>query len=186
MLTKNGAQPGDRLVLSKPIGTGTITTALKRQEADPTDVSEAVGWMKRLNRTASELALQHQVQAATDITGYSLLGHAWEMASASGVGLRFTYEQIPFLRGAHRYAAEFIFPGGSADNRLYFSPHVQFAAEINEAQQMLLFDAQTSGGLLMAVPAGELERMLEAAAAAGQNLWVIGEVIPGNQIQVTH
>lgn len=185
MLTKRGARPGDRLLLSKPLGTGTITTALKRQLADPTDVSEAVGWMKRLNRTASDLALQHKVQAATDITGFSLLGHAWEMASASAVGLRFSFEQIPFLRGAHRYAAEFIFPGGSTDNRLYFGPHVHFAAGIKEEQQLLLFDAQTSGGLLMAVPAAELEPLLEAAGPAGQNLWVVGEVTEGNRIEVT-
>lgn len=185
MLTKGGARPGDRLVLSKPLGTGTITTALKRQLADPTDVSEAVGWMKRLNRTASELALAHEVRAATDITGFSLLGHAWEMASASGVGMRFSYQQIPFLRGVHRYAADFIFPGGTADNRLYFSPHVSFADEIDEAQQMLLFDAQTSGGLLMAVPAGQLDPLLEAAGPAGQNLWVVGEVVSGNKITVT-
>lgn len=186
MLTKSGAHPGDKLVLSKPLGTGTITTALKRQQADPTDVSEAVGWMKRLNRTASELALKHQVQAATDITGYSLLGHAWEMASASGVGMRFSFDQIPFLRGAHRYAAEFIFPGGSADNRLYFGPHVRFEEGIDEAQQMLLFDAQTSGGLLMAVPAGQLDLLLEDAGPAGQNLWVIGDVVPGEEITVIH
>jgi selenide, water dikinase len=185
LLTKSGALPGDVLVLSKPLGTGTITTALKRELADPTDVSEAVGWMKRLNAAASQLALQHKVRSATDITGYSLLGHAWEMAAASGVGLRFSFEKLPFLRGAFRYAQEFIFPGGTADNRLYFGEHVRFAPEIEEAFQMLLFDTQTSGGLLMAVPADQVEAMFLEAASLGQNLWIVGEVVQGNQIQVT-
>jgi selenide, water dikinase len=181
MLTKGGARPGDRLVLTKPIGTGTITTALKRGQADPTDVSEAVGWMKRLNATAARLAVRHGVTSATDITGYSFLGHAWEMAAASGVGMRFSFEKIPFLRGAFRYAQELIFPGGSLDNRQYYQPHVFFAPELNEAQQMLLFDAQTSGGLLMAVPAGALDALMADAAVAGQNLWVVGEVLAGYQ-----
>lgn len=184
MMTKGGARPGDVLILSKPLGTGTITTALKGDKADPTDVSEAVGWMKRLNKTAGELALSHGVQSATDITGYSLLGHAWEMAKASGVGLRFHFEKIPFLRGALRYAQAFIFPGGSADNRLYFGQHVRFAPGIDEAMQMLLFDAQTSGGLLLAVPESQTDELFTAAAPLGQNLWRVGEVIDGNHIEV--
>ena len=91
MLTKGGVQPGDVLVLSKPLGFGTTTTALKRGVADPADVTEVVGWMKRLNKTASELGLAFGVRGGTDITGFSLLGHALEMAQASGVGLRLRY-----------------------------------------------------------------------------------------------
>lgn len=185
MLTKSGAQPGDLLVLSKPLGTGTITTALKRDLVDPTDVSEAVGWMKRLNASASQLALQHRVQAATDISGFSLLGHGWELAAASGVGLRFEFGKIPFLRGAFRYAQEFIFPGGSADNRIYFGEHVDFGPGMDEAWQMLLFDAQTSGGLLMAVPSDQIDSMRREAVRLGQNLWVVGEVLRGNRLEVT-
>lgn len=184
MITKGGARPGDVLVLSKPLGTGTITTALKGEKAEPEDVSEAVDWMKRLNKTASELALNHSVQSATDITGYSLLGHGWEMAKASGVGLRFYFEKIPFIRGALRYAQAFIFPGGSADNRLYFSPHVRFSPDIDEAMQMLLFDAQTSGGLLMAVPEAQVDALFNEAATKGLNLWNVGEVIDYNHIEV--
>ncbi len=172
-------------MLTKPIGTGTITTALKREQADPTDVSEAVGWMKRLNATAAGLAVRHGISSATDITGFSFLGHAWEMAEASGVGLQFSFEKIPFLRGAFRYAQAFIFPAGSLDNRQYYHDHVQFAPQLSESQQMLLFDAQTSGGLLMAVPADALEKLQEDAAEIGQNLWVVGEVIAGNHIEVS-
>jgi selenide,water dikinase len=184
MMTKGGLQIGDSLVISKPIGFGTITTALKRGEADPTDVSEAVGWMKILNKKASELAVEAGVRSATDITGFGLLGHAWEMAAASEVGLRFQFDQIPFTRGAQRSAQEWIFPGGSFDNRLYFSKYVEFAPAIDEPSQMLMYDAQTSGGLLLGVPAAQLAVLFEQAAQAGQLLWEIGEVIPGGKILV--
>lgn len=185
MLTKRGARAGDALVLSKPLGFGTTTTALKQGVADPDDVAEAVKWMKRLNKNAAELAVEFGVCAGTDVTGFSLLGHGWEMAEASGVGLRFIYGQIPFIRGARQYAERFIFPGGSSDNRLYFGPHVNFFPEIDEASQMLLFDAQTSGGLLLAVPPEVLDDMLARAGEIGQELWVVGEVVEGDEIEVT-
>lgn len=184
MLTKGGARPGDALVLSKPLGFGTTTTALKRSLADPQDVAEAVDWMKRLNKTASELAVEFNLRAGTDVTGFSLLGHAWEMAEASRVGLRFYFNRIPILKGALRYGREWIFPGGSSDNRLYYAEHVRFSPTLDEVSQMLLFDAQTSGGLLLAVPGDRLEGMLKRATELNQPLWTIGEVIPGDQIEV--
>lgn len=184
MLTKGGARPGDILLLSKPLGFGTTTTALKRGLADPTDVSEVVGWMKRLNKIASELAIEFGIKGGTDITGFSLLGHAWEMAQASGVGMQVNFERIPFTRGAHRYAQEHIFPGGSYDNRLFYSPHVSFDSKIDEPSQMLLFDAQTSGGLLLAVPKETLDKIGATAAKVGLMLWQVGEVVEGNQIEV--
>lgn len=184
MITKGGAQPGDILVLSKPLGFGTLTTALKREEADPMDVAEAVDWMKRLNREAAQLAVEFGLRAGTDVTGFGLLGHAWEVAAASGVGIRFDFGKVPFVRGARRYADEFIFPGGSSDNRLYFGSHVRFSAGIDEASQMLLFDAQTSGGLLLCVPADQLDDLLDRAAGLGQPLWPVGEVVDGAEILV--
>ena len=184
LITKSGARRGDVLVLSKPLGFGTTTTALKRGQADPADVSEVVGWMKRLNKVASELAIEAGVRGGTDITGYSLLGHGWELAEASGVGLRFFFEKIPFTNGARRYAHEGIFPGGSADNRLYYGSHVRFAEGIDEPSQMLLFDAQTSGGLLLCVPRHKLEGLLSQAARVGQALWEVGEVVDGGDIEV--
>lgn len=184
MLTKAGAQPGQVLVLSKPLGMGTLTTALKNDQADPTDISEAVGWMKRLNKTAAELAVAHGVRSATDVTGFSLLGHGWEMAAASGVGFRFYFHKVPFIRGAHRYAAEWIFPGGTSDNRQYYGQYVRFDETIELHNQMLLFDAQTSGGLLFAVPPDQVETLMESAARLGQLLWIVGEVITGDHIEV--
>ena len=184
MLTKGGLRPGDCLVLSKPLGFGVTTTALKREQAAPADVAEAVGWMKRLNRAASELAVEFGLHGGTDITGYSLLGHASEMAAASGVGLRFLYHRIPFLSCAQKYAEAWTFPGGASDNRLYFGAQVQFAAGLDEASQMLLFDPQTSGGLLLAVPPDKLDALLRRAAQVGLELWVVGEVLEGAGIEV--
>ncbi len=184
MLTKGGAHPGEALVLSKPIGFGTITTALKNGVADPADVAEAVEWMKRLNRTASELASDIGSRGCTDITGFSLLGHAYEMASTSRVGFRFIYDKIPILNSARRYAEEWEFPGGSYDNRAFYSDNIEFDQKIDEASQMLLFDAQTSGGLLLSIPAENVDSMLEKAAQLGQDLWVIGEVVEGEGIEV--
>ncbi len=184
MMSKAGARPGDRLLLSKPLGFGTTTTALKQGKAAAEDVEEVIGWMTRLNRDASRLAVEFGVRGATDVTGFSLLGHGCEMAAASGVGLRLRFSRIPFLKNAFRYAEAWIFPGGSHDNKLYFGDQVAFAPEIKEHLQMLLFDAQTSGGLLLAVPPEKSAAMLQAARSQGVPLWEIGEVTEGNGIEV--
>jgi selenide,water dikinase len=184
MITKSGAQVGDKLVLSKPLGFGTTSTALKRDMAEAEDVVEAVEWMKALNRIASELALEFGVRGGTDITGFSLLGHGYEIAKASRVSLRFSFKKIPFLQGAKRYAEKWIFPAGSLDNRAFFGKHVTFAPQIGEPSQMLLFDSQTSGGLLLSVPPENLEAFLARADEKGQVLWEVGEVIEGEAIEV--
>ena len=184
ILSKAGARVGDSLVLSKPLGFGVTTTALKGQVARAADVDEAVRWMTRLNKQASELALEFGARAATDITGFSLLGHAWEMASASGVAMRFSYARIPFISGATFYADQWLFPGGAADNARYFGPHVRFAPDLDEAARMLLFDPQTSGGLLFTVSAERVDGLLARAQQVGQPLWVIGQVVEGSGIEV--
>jgi selenide, water dikinase len=184
MVTKRGGEPGDILVLSKPLGFGATTTALKRQQAEPEDVAEAISWMSRLNRTAGELAAEAGVACGTDVTGFGLLGHSWELADASGVGLRFQFDKIPFLSGAAGYANEWIFPGGTLDNRAYFGPKVRFAGGIPETSQLLLFDAQTSGGLLLAVPADRVESLMQAGERRSQPLWIVGEMVEGSGIEV--
>ncbi len=183
-LSKRGAKPGDKLVLTKPLGFGTTTTALKQGKAEPQDIAEVVGWMKKLNKTASEIAVQLQLTTATDVTGFSLLGHAREIANLSRVGLHFDFQAIPFISCARKYGEEFIFPGGSADNRLYYSEYVDFSSSISEAEQMLLFDAQTSGGLLLVVPAEKINRLEEKAQELQQPFWVIGEVTNTQRIKV--
>ncbi len=184
LLTKGGARPGDQLVLTKPLGFGVTTTALKRQVAEPQDVAEVVSWMKQLNSAAAQLAREFNLRGATDITGYSLLGHALEMANASQVSLRINFAAIPFISAAHKYAQQWTFPGGAADNRLYFGSQVRFPPGLDEASQMLLFDPQTSGGLLLAVPPEKLPLLVHRAAEISLTVWHIGEVVTGSGITV--
>lgn len=183
-ITKGGARPGDVLILTKPLGFGVTTTAIKRGLATETDIEEAIRWMSRLNKTASEIAMEHSVRGGTDVTGYSLLGHGWEMAAASGVGLQIRFGQIPFLSCTQRFADEWTFPGGTSDNKLHFGPHVEFDPDLDEKSQMLLFDAQTSGGLLLSVPADQAGELLHSMSEANQPAWQIGKVIEGDKIIV--
>jgi selenide,water dikinase len=184
MLSKGGLKPGDALVLTKPLGFGVTTTALKREQADEKDVLEAVNWMKQLNEKACQLAVEFDLRGATDITGYSLLGHATEMAEASGVALKFEFNKIPFISGARKYAEMGCFAGGAFDNKTHFEPKVGFSGSIDEQAQMLLFDPQTSGGLLMGVPQEKLDSLRTKADKLGQKIWVIGKVQQGSGIQV--
>ena len=184
LLRKDGLQIGDKLVLTKPLGFGVTTTALKAQKAPPEDVEEVLGWMEKLNRDAAALARDHHLRAATDITGFGFLGHAWEMAEGAGVGMQIRFEDIPLLSCAKKHASAWRFPGGAADNKLYYSSHIQFDPGIPEEFEMLLYDPQTSGGLLLGVPADQIEGFLQEAASRDCPAWVIGEVIPGDMISV--
>jgi len=183
-ISKSGAKVGDVLIVTKPLGFGVTTTALKQQKADPADVDEVVGWMKKLNREAGALAVEFGLRGGTDVTGFSLLGHGLEMADASSVGFRLEMEKIPFVSCAQKYAGMWTFPGGASDNRLYFGPRVRFAPGITEERQMLLFDPQTSGGLLLSVPRSVSAAFLKQAHEIGQPVWVIGEVVEGAGIEV--
>jgi selenide,water dikinase len=184
VLTKGGVRPGDRLVLTKPLGFGVTTTALKREQASAADVAEVVSWMTRLNRAAGQLAVDCGLKGGTDVTGYSLLGHGWEMARASQVGFRLVFEQIPFVSCARRYAEAWAFPGGASDNHNYFGQFVRFATRFNEMEKMLLFDPQTSGGLLLAVPPDKIEGFRQRAVQLDQPFWEIGEALAGEGIEV--
>jgi selenide,water dikinase len=185
MLSKGGLKAGDALVLTKPLGFGVTTTALKQQRAEEQDVLEAVNWMKRLNKTASQLATEFRLQGGTDITGYSLSGHGMEMAEASGVSLQFNFADIPFIAGARKYAEQGIFPGGAFDNKKHFESRVSFGDSIDEPSQMLLFDPQTSGGLLLGVPRDQLDSFLAHARELEQAVWVVGSVEAGKGINVS-
>lgn len=184
LLRKRGARPGDRLVLSKPLSFGVVTTALKQQKADARDVAEAVHWMTLLNRTASELALQFNLKAATDVTGFSLMGHGLELAQASRVGFKIFFDQLPILDCSRKYAEMGTFPGGAFDNRVYYSKFVHYSRTLKEPEEMLLYDPQTSGGLLLAVPAEKISDFLESAANQHQSVWEIGEVVEGEGIEI--
>jgi selenide,water dikinase len=184
MISKGGLKVGDTLVLAKPLGFGVTTTALKRDQASKEDVQEAVQWMKKLNDKASQLASEFNVRRGTDITGYSFLGHGLEMAEASNVSLHIEFEKVPFLSCARKYADMGCFAGGAFDNKGHFESKVHFQNGLDEQNQMLLFDPQTSGGLLLGVPASRLESFIARAKEIDQAVWVVGTVEAGAGITV--
>jgi len=183
-LTKGRASPGDVLVLTKPIGTGVTSTALKNGRAAEGDVAQAVDWMKRLNAVAGRIALENSLRTATDVTGFGLLGHLSEMAVASGCGAELFVESVPILGGARRYAAGGDVPGGTQDNRRHFGRAIEFDASVDDVDRTLLFDAQTSGGLLLAVPQERLAGFLTQAVLEGLPHWPLGRIIEGKIIRV--
>jgi len=174
ILTKGGAQPGDYLLLGKPLGTGLITTAHKRDQVVPSDLDAALQSMMQLNRRASQALRRPGVHAVTDITGFGLLGHAWEMAAQSLTSMRFRFDALPLLPHVRHYAELGCIPGGAQRNKDYLSPHVHIDERLGAFDRELLWDPQTSGGLFAAV---EPKIWAEIAALApGVMFWHIGEV----------
>jgi selenide,water dikinase len=173
MLTNAGGRPGQRLVLTKPLGTGILATALKAGAARPEDVATATRVMATLNRTASDAALVHGVTAATDVTGFGLLGHAARLARESGVSLEFAAERLPLLPGSLALSGRFQ-AGGLRANRLEFEPLVEYRGDVPEELRALLYDPQTSGGLLLLVPEAEAEACRSKVPGAV----VIGQALP--------
>ena len=183
---KANAQPGDVLLLTKPLGTGVITTAAKRGVGDPAHLAAAITSMLRLNKVAAELAQTVEVHGATDITGFGLLGHAAEVARNSGVGLRINVDALPLLPGALDYAMQGVVPGGLGRNQDYFEQdgYVQYADNIDPARKLLLFDPQTSGGLFVVLPPAAAVELEQRYADAHQPCWRIGEVVAGSGIEI--
>jgi selenide,water dikinase len=186
ILANSGARPGDVLFLTKPLGTGTLTTALKSGVVDAPWLSVCIEVMSRLNRTACQVALDVGAHACTDITGFGLMGHALELAGASGVALELNYSRIPFFPDAILTTRDGYIPGGTRANRLYVSPHVQWS-DLSEEDQLLLCDPQTSGGLLFAVAPERSRDTAERLRQADLEWQSIGHVKAGvaGQIHVT-
>jgi selenide,water dikinase len=182
--TKSGARPGDVLLLSKPLGVGVITTAAKSDAAEAEHLQTAIAGMLQLNRAGAQLVRQLGLTGMTDITGFSLLGHAQEMAERSEVRFRIHSAQVPLLPGARTYAESWLFPGGSKRNHDYFGQWVQAAPHVAEELLMLLYTPETSGGLLIAVPQDKLAQAESNLRTAGQAHWVIGEVETGAGVEV--
>lgn len=173
---KGGARPGDALVLGKALGTGVLTTGLKQGVTDPDDLLVAVDSMRQLNRDAAAVLSDFEVHAATDVTGFGLLGHLLEMCRASDANARIRASAPKLLPGALRLAEEGCAPGGTARNRDAYEPHVEWDEAVPETLRTLLLDPQTSGGLLAAVPADEASATSSALVSAGYAAAVIGEV----------
>lgn len=177
IVANSGAKPGDRLFLTKALGTGIITTGIKRNVVSPELTQLVIRQMTTLNRVAAELMVQYEVHAATDITGFGLLGHAMEMAEGSGVSLRLFADRLPILPEAERLAAEGVNPGGATDNRSWLQDRVTVAPGVRKSLEQVMYDPQTSGGLLMAIPANRAEAFCLALRAAGLPSAIIGEVV---------
>jgi selenide,water dikinase len=181
VLTNAGAKPGDVLVLTKPIGTGVISTAFKNGIIDEQEMAEAVQSMSTLNRRASEAAQKIGVNACTDVTGFGLAGHLYEVASASQVNIRINLTQIPVMDRVLELIEQDCIPGGGYANRSHYEKWVTFEGEISEVKKALVFDPQTSGGLLISVPREKAEELVNALKE-GKTLssQVLGEVLPMN------
>jgi selenide, water dikinase len=181
LLTRNsGAQPGDVLVLTKPIGTGIIATAVKRGIAADDVVRSAVDVMTTLNRGAAEAMIRIGVSAATDVTGFGLPGHLRNMLRASGTAAEISAAQVPLLPGVGELAADGCIPGGTRRNMDDLADDMVWEDSLTDLQRLLLCDAQTSGGLLIAVPAARAEALLaELAAEATPAAAVIGRIVEG-------
>ncbi len=179
LLTNAGARPGHRLVLTKPLGTGVLINAFKADKLDEDGLEPALREMERLNAVASRLALAHGAAAATDVTGFGLAGHALGMARASGVGLRVELARLPVHDGFYRLAASGVSTGCTGANESNAGGAFTDHAGLSDVQREVLFDPQTSGGLLLTLPAAAVPALLEELAAAGHRAAEIGEVIAG-------
>ena len=179
MLANDGARVGDDLVLTKPLGTGIVATAVKAGKCPAGLLEAAVDSMARLNRGAAEAARAVGAHAATDVTGYGLTGHLGIMARASGVGARIDAARVPLLEGVEDLVEAGFVPGGTRRNRADGAESVTVEGDVSETVQVLLADAQTSGGLLISCPPGRTGELVEALGAEGDTAWVVGRVTPG-------
>jgi selenide,water dikinase len=178
ILSNAGAQAGDALVLTKPIGVGIITTGIKDGLAGDDSVQAAIGSMTMLNRSARDAMLRHHAHACTDVTGFSLLGHLTHMARESQVTARIEAARVPILPGALALRRQGVGPGGLDRNRDYFGTGVRIESAAEQAQIDLLFDPQTSGGLLIALPKDSAPALLADLMAQGLTAARVGEIIP--------
>ena len=176
-------QGGDRLILTKPLGSGIVSTAIKAEMAPPAVVVEMVRWLCMLNREAAELMLACGVHAATDVTGFGLLGHAWEMAHGAGMTLHLDLAAVPVLAGVAELAADGLIPAGCYRNRDHFGRFLSGSAATDD-RLIPLFDPQTSGGLLIGLPPDGAEEYLRQAADHGLFAVAVGSVLPSGEFPI--
>lgn len=178
LVTNAGAKAGDKLILTKPLATGIISTALKAGVVGEETIAKFINCMATLNKKASELMQEVGVHACTDITGFGLLGHATQVAENSQVGIELHLASIPYFPEAVEFSQQGLCPSGLFRNKDYYSPRVKFINETPEYMQNILFDAQTSGGLLICLSPGKAELLLNRLRQAGvAEAALIGEVI---------
>ena len=176
LLRKGGAQPGDLLILTKPLGTGLLVSGRRQGKTSDVDLAAAIDSMRSLNRAASEILVDHGVRAATDVTGFGLLGHGLEMARASGTAFVFDAAKLPALDGALDLARRGVETGGAAHNRRYVLPALTLGASVAPELVTLAHDPQTSGGLLAAIPREMVKDLHRDLESAGITHWPVGRV----------
>lgn len=181
ILTKGGVKPGDRFILTKPLGTGIITTALKADMVPSSVMEEAVHWMTTLNKEAAEAAREIGVKACTDITGFGLLGHTLEMIRESECGVVFFPDSIPIIEGTFDLAGQGLVPGGAVSNREYLLPNLLMQGKIDPLLLDIFCDPQTSGGLLLAVPGEKTEEALKLLRQKGLSPALVGKATSENK-----
>lgn len=182
VLTNANAKPGDWLVLTKPLGTGIISTALKADMASQESVRSMVEIMVTLNRRPSERMKEFDTHACTDITGFGFIGHGLEMAKASRVGMRINSKNIPILPGAIEYATLGLIPGGAYSNRQFFSCKVVVQEGVPQYLIDILYDPQTSGGLLISLPPKDAEQLVKVLKEEDIDSWIVGEVTGNSEL----
>lgn len=185
ILTKGGAQPGELLYLTKPLGTGLIATAAKFEEAEPAHIESAITTMSELNEGAATIVRRVGIGALTDVTGFGILGHGFEVATASGVEVCISAPGLPLLPGAMDYAYRGIISGGEQRNREHLESEVRYEAGVSPDMEHILLDPQTSGGLLFSIAPERATQAEQEFAAASLPLWRIGEVRAGHGVVVT-
>jgi len=186
LVTNAGAQIGDRLILTKPLGTGIISTALKAGETDAATMARVSRYMATLNEKASALMAGVGVHACTDITGFGLIGHACQMALSSGITLKIDIGTVPLFPEVVALARMGFCPGGLYRNRDYYSVRVDFAEGVEDYKKDILFDPQTSGGLLIAIGQAQAQQLLEKLHRSGMpEAAIIGEVVSGTPGRIT-
>ena len=174
--TNSGARPGDVLVLTKPIGTGVISTGIKKGQASEAVVAASVETMLTPGKYAAEAMREFDVKGATDVTGFALLGHAWEMARASKVSIEIDAESVPLLDGARELAAQGLLTSGDKTNRDYLGADVEIASSVDEDLVRLLFDPQTAGGMLIAISEEKAEPLLRTLTQNYPQARIIGRI----------
>lgn len=179
LMVKSGLQPGDLLYVTKPLGVGCLVSAMRNGHAEDAWIEGAIDSMLQLNRHPSHLALAAGVRAATDVTGFGLLGHLWEMAERSAVAVTVDLSTLPALPGAREASRMGFHTGGEGRNRAWVEPNMSLPVDVDEDALALGFDPQTSGGLLLAIAEGRAPELEAAFANDGLPLWRIGRVEPG-------
>jgi len=185
--TNAGARPGDRLILTKPIGVGILTTSIKKDKLSPEEVARVTSVMATLNKTAAETMEPYDVHACTDVTGFGLMGHAMEMAKGGGVGIRIQASAVPVLPRVRELAEEGFVPGGTKNNYAHVESSIDFHESLDEIGRYILCDAVTSGGLLISVQEKDADKLLAELQSKGVEAALIGEVTegPSGRIHVT-